>query len=227
MPDPNFDHALLIGQKLREVRQKKQISLRGLARQADISPSMLSQIETGKAYPSVRSIYSIAEALDVPVDYFFPGAERRTFAPYDLDSKLIPALTTSEMRLESSKDSMLMLDNSLNGPPAAVVHANARPTIELSGGVIWARLTEDPEPGSEFLEITYGCGASSGASMSRHAGREFGMILEGELTIQLGFETYQLTEGDSIVFDSSTPHRLSNEGSVPMRALWIVMVRDR
>ncbi|MCS7046870.1 MAG: lactate permease LctP family transporter, partial [Gemmataceae bacterium] len=41
---------------------------------AEVSASMLSQIETGKAFPSVRSLYSIAAALSLSVDYFFPAA---------------------------------------------------------------------------------------------------------------------------------------------------------
>ena len=50
------------------------MSLRELADKAEVSASMLSQIKNGKAYPSVRSIYSIAAALNVPVDYFFPNS---------------------------------------------------------------------------------------------------------------------------------------------------------
>jgi len=39
--------------------------LRHLADKAEMSASMLSQIETGKAYPSVRSLYGIAAALSL------------------------------------------------------------------------------------------------------------------------------------------------------------------
>ena len=70
MPEINPQHARAIGEKLRAVRQQQQMSLRELADKAEVSASMLSQIETGKAYPSVRSIYNIAAALVVPVDYF-------------------------------------------------------------------------------------------------------------------------------------------------------------
>ncbi len=43
---------------------------------------------------------------------------------------------------------------------AHILHAEARPTIHLKGGVAWARLTAAAEPGAEFLEIIYACGAS-------------------------------------------------------------------
>jgi len=103
-----------------------------------------------------------------------------------------------------------------------LVHAASRPKIELKGGVGWARLTALPEADAEFLEISYAPGATSGVNLSHHPGREFGLVLEGELVVDLGFESYTLAEGDSIVFDSSTPHRLSNHGAESMRALWVV-----
>jgi uncharacterized cupin superfamily protein len=62
--------------------------------------------------------------------------------------------------------------------------------------------------------------------MSHHEGREFGLILEGELVVELGFEAYPLRSGDSIVFDSTTPHRLTNRSLQPMRALWVVFDRS-
>ena len=58
--------------------------------------------------------------------------------------------------------------------------------------------------------------------MSHHIGREFTYVLEGELLLELGFEKYLLEEGDSVIFDSTTPHRLSNAGDVPMRAVTMI-----
>src|SRR5690606_6066151 len=99
-------------------------------------------------------------------------------------------------------------------------------TISLKGGVNWSRLTSQPEGNAEFLEITYDGGATSGASLSHHPGREFGLILEGELIVELGFERHILKTGDSIIFDSTTPHRLTNACTRPMRALWVVLNPD-
>src|SRR5262245_60929836 len=53
MEDTGHHHARAIGEKLRAVRQEQKMSLRDLAEKAEISASMLSQIETGKAFPSV------------------------------------------------------------------------------------------------------------------------------------------------------------------------------
>src|SRR5260370_108265 len=68
-----------------------------------------------------------------------------------------------------------------------VVAAGSRTTIELMGGVTWERLTTGPQEEAELLEICYAPGATSGSAMSHHSGREFGVILEGTLVIDLGF----------------------------------------
>lgn len=228
MPEINPQHARAIGEKLRAVRQQRQMSLRELANRADMSASMLSQIETGKAYPSVRSIYSIAAALAVPVDYFFPEPGGNNTLSPGSDSNAAGEMTASEMR-EAKVNRALEVAALEFIPrvqsPTPVVHANARPTIELRGGVTWSRLTALAEAGAEFLEITYASGATSGANMSHHEGREFGLVLEGELVVELGFELYTLSPGDSIIFDSATPHRLTNKSAQPMRALWVVLNR--
>jgi mannose-6-phosphate isomerase-like protein (cupin superfamily) len=106
-----------------------------------------------------------------------------------------------------------------------ILHTNSRPTIELMGGVTWSRLTARAEEEDDFLEINYAPEAMSGASMSHPEEREFGFILEGERVIELGFESYTLKAGDSIILESTTPHRLINNGSQPMRAVWVVLSR--
>lgn len=202
--------ARAIGEKLRAAREGEQISLRALAAKANMSASMLSQIENGKAFPSVRSMYDIASALNLPVDYFFPAH------PTDTD-----AVTASEQRTAQLQDAALAAQDA--NTPSPIVARAQRPTLALNGGVTWARLTAQAEAGAEFLEITYDAGATSGAQMSHHVGREFGLVLEGELIVELGFEKYILKQGDSIIFDSTTPHRLSNGCATPMRALWVVL----
>lgn len=227
MANTTPQHARLIGEKLRAVRQERQMSLRELATKAEVSASMLSQIETGKVFPSVRSLYGIADALDVSVDYFFPENGSRV-TPNGFGMNTQNAMTASERRdaqlngtIETDKESVA--DPQSSSP---VVHAYARPMIELKGGVTWSRLTALAEKDAEFLEINYAPGAMSGTSLSHHEGREFGLILQGELFVELGFESYTLHQGDSIVFESTVPHRLVNKSTQPMRAVWVVLSRS-
>ena len=227
MADTNPNHARAIGEKLRTVRQERKMSLRELADKAEISASMLSQIETGKVFPSVRSLYGIASALSVSIDYFFPEQVNNNGASQEsMVSSAAGEMTASELRdakIRGSTESVTEFPGAEKATP--IVHASSRPTIELKGGVSWSRLTALAESGAEFLEITYSPGAMSGEHMSHHEGREFGLILDGELVVDLGFESYTLRAGDSIIFESTTPHRLINKNSHPMRAVWVVLSR--
>ena len=220
-----------LGEKLRTIRLDQNLSLRELAAKAEVSPSLLSQIENGKANPSVRSLYSIADALSLPMDYFFAnknGDKREN----ELISDTAPgSITVSKIHAAQAatiidKIEFKVVDESDQESNTPVVRAHARPTIELEGGVTWARLTPDREERAEFLHIRYEVGARSGANMSRHNGREFTLILEGELLLELGFESYLLKPGDSIIFDSTTPHRLTNAGSVLVHAVSVIFNRD-
>jgi transcriptional regulator with XRE-family HTH domain len=224
MNDSNPHHARAIGEKLRAIRQERGMSLRELATKAEVSASMLSQIETGKVFPSVRSLYGIASALAVSVDYFFPEQDNGQIEQESLVASEVGGLTASEMRdakVRGATESVAEFP--LPERPSPIVHAKSRPMIELKGGVTWSRLTAHAEEGAEFLEITYAPGAMSGENMSHHEGREFGTILEGELVVELGFESYKLSAGDSIIFESTTPHRLINKSNQSTRAVWVVL----
>ena len=59
---------LIFGLKLRQLRQKKQMPPKELAKAAGISPSYLNEIEKGKKYPQPQKIVSLANVLDVSYD---------------------------------------------------------------------------------------------------------------------------------------------------------------
>ncbi len=102
-----------------------------------------------------------------------------------------------------------------------VQRSSERPTIRLSGGVTWERLTPDADHLVDFLYVTYDPGACSSQDNQflRHEGREYLFMLSGHLEIQVAFETNTLTPGDSITFDAMRPHRLTNNGAEPAVAV--------
>ena len=80
----------------------------------------------------------------------------------------------------------------------------------------------------QFLFTMYPPGSESAPpdALVRHNGREFGLVLTGKLTVTIGFDDYVLGPGDSVCFDSTTPHRLHNDGDEPVTAVWFVVNRD-
>ncbi|MFS0906226.1 cupin domain-containing protein [Priestia aryabhattai] len=60
-----------IGKKIAKYRQAKRLSSKELANLAEITPSMLSQIERGLANPSIQTLKVLAKNLDIPTFMFF------------------------------------------------------------------------------------------------------------------------------------------------------------
>lgn len=220
MPDTTI---LDIGSKLRAARNMRGLSLRELAAQAEVSPSLISQIENGKANPSVVTLHTIAATLNVPINHFFPSDNEEVSTETIADGSDVDASDLRSKLGVSAMSTLLNDDTDQSNLGNPVVFSDHRARIELRGGVVWERLTPGSTVNGEFLEIQYAVGASSGESMSRHPGREFGIVLEGELQLELGFEQYVLKPGDSIIFDSTTPHRLTNIGQAKMRAVWVIL----
>jgi transcriptional regulator with XRE-family HTH domain len=197
-----------LGTRLRAERERRGLTLRELARRLEVSPSLVSQIETGKTQPSVRTLYAMVSELGVSLDELFAAA----------DGHNPRSAATLRPAAEATRS------------PVGYGHvqrASARDVIDLGSGVRWERLTTWNDRDVEFLYAIYEAGGSSSpdGSLMRHSGREFGIVLSGELGVKVGFEDYVLGAGDSIAFDSSIPHRLHNDGTEIVTAIWIVVGR--
>ena len=57
------------------MRKNRNLSIQQLADKVGLSVGMVSQIERGLSTPSLRSIRLLANALDVPVSWFFAGGQ--------------------------------------------------------------------------------------------------------------------------------------------------------
>lgn len=63
-------------------------------------------------------------------------------------------------------------------------------------------------------------GAWNGGEI-KHNGQEVGYVIEGELALKVGSETYRLQAGDSFFFRSDLPHSYRNLGEITTRVVWI------
>lgn len=62
---------LLVGQRLRQRRKMRQMTLEDVARQSGISTAQLSLIERGRASPSVKGLREICRTLQINVAWLF------------------------------------------------------------------------------------------------------------------------------------------------------------
>lgn len=203
-----------IGDRLRERRRELGLSLRDLAERLGVSPSLISQIERGRANPSVSTLYALVGELDVSLDELL-FSERR------------PSDGTAATDAGGGRAGEPELAGRGQVAPGPVQPAGSRQHIRLASGVIWERLTTVSEPGVEFLYVIYEVSGASSAddAFQRHAGHEWGYVISGELQVTIGFDEYLLEPGDAISIDSRIPHRLTNVGDTPVHAIWFVLGR--
>lgn len=196
---------LQIGGRIRAERARRGISLRSLARSVGLSPSLISQIETGKCQPSVSTLYAITTVLGVSVQDVF-GESGPASEP--ASGPAAPGQARSAV--------------------PGLAEPGQREILELDSGVTWERLGHAPGSPVDFLLVSYapgGCSSPAGHLM-QHPGTEYGYLLEGELVVTLGSRSRRLTPGDSVTFTSATPHSYRNEGTVPAAGVWFVVGPD-
>ncbi|MGH3186719.1 MAG: helix-turn-helix domain-containing protein [Streptosporangiaceae bacterium] len=192
----DFDPGTGLGPRLRAAREERGLSVRELARRIGCSASLISQIERGVSVPSVGVLYSLATSLGSSSDYLLFGSL----------SAAAPGPEVGASR-------------------PIVQRGGGRKIIDLASGVRWERLTPQSDARADFLEVVYSPGGHSTDERRplRHEGREYGLVISGTLQANVGFESYELGPGDSIAFDSSTPHEYLNKTGEVVRAIWVVV----
>ncbi len=139
-----MNEKLLVGQRIRELRTKKQLSLRALADLSGLSTNAISLIERGDNSPTVSSLHSLATALEVPVTAFF---EQHT------DGQVIHTMKNCR---PTSETAGVKMENLGSGLP----HQQIEPflmTIEPAGSSTSSQITHSGEELVYVLKGTLVC----------------------------------------------------------------------
>ncbi len=227
------DPAVNLGSRLRQARLDANMTLRELARTLGVSPSFVSQLENGKSQPSVATLYSLAQLLNVSIDRLFDGGVGvGASVPVPEEAELPSPEPPSEVPDQGAPIDRARLaspaDAWRDGAPAqrrlSVTTPGHRTRLVMDTGVIWEQLARNTDEHLDFMEITYPAGSSSTTDdrMLRHDGYEYGFLLEGELQVTLGFDEFTLRAGEAIGLNSSLPHLFKNLGTTPARGIWFV-----
>jgi transcriptional regulator with XRE-family HTH domain len=206
-----------LGERLKDIRLKAGLTLRELARQANVSPSFISQIENGKSQPSVATLYSFSQLLNVSVDELFESKE-------SVSRALVADGPDDDWHGNGRMNPTNAWQPSEYSNRVSVVHPSHRPHLTMAEGVVWERLAATPEHAVNFMKIAYAPGATStaGGDLATHDGYEYGYVLRGELEVTIGEEVFLLHEGESLGFDSAIPHVLRNPGPDGFEGIWFV-----
>lgn len=189
-----------IGDELRRVRVSRKLSLRSVASAVGVSASLLSQVETGKTQPSVSTLYALVNHLGISLDGLMNGM--------------------SQADGDSAKGAGYE-----DGHHGIVQRRSENPIIEMENGVVWERLADGGRDTADPLMVTYEPGSSSSVEgkMMRHDALEYGVIIEGTLTLKIENEVHEIYPGDSFSFDANRLHLYENNSAKPARGIWFVI----
>lgn len=191
----NFD----VGNELRRVRIARKLSLRNVASAVGVSASLLSQVETGKTQPSVSTLYALVNHLGISLDGLIKGTVEGSVIASDGDYE--------------------------DGHHGIVQRRSENPLIEMENGVVWERLADGGRTDADPLMVTYEPGSSSSVEgkMMRHDALEYGVIIEGTLTLRIESDLHELYPGDSFSFDANRLHMYENNSNKTARGIWFVI----
>lgn len=96
-----------------------------------------------------------------------------------------------------------------------------RKVLITEGKVQFQLLSRNLHVPFEFILNQWPPGSSTGKELYTHEGTECGLLLEGELQVEVNGVVHRMKPGDTITLRSSSPHRVSNPGKKKAVAVWV------
>jgi transcriptional regulator with XRE-family HTH domain len=108
-------------------------------------------------------------------------------------------------------------------PRPRVLRREARDFV--AWGLLGAKALLTPKPfhSLEIVVARFEPGGSTGDEPYTHGdSEELLIVVEGRVHVQLGADLYEVAAGDSVHYESSTPHRVANAGDEPAEVLFVI-----
>ncbi|MEE4542421.1 XRE family transcriptional regulator [Streptomyces sp. V4-01] len=188
--------AVRLGRRLRMSRRRLGLTQDAVSGRTGLSKSFLSQVEAGRANPTLESLHRLAEAVETPLSVLLagpgPGAGPAAGGPGSPAGPLGPGGGTR--------------------PPSALglstTYRPARDCGEWAAGE--GRTYPLTAPGARRFETVLVEGTPAHhAFTTSHPGEELCHLLAGGLRADVDGERFVLAPGDSLHYDSASAHRLT------------------
>jgi transcriptional regulator with XRE-family HTH domain len=186
----------IVGLKIKGIRESKNLSIEEIADRSGLSVEQIESIENDQNLPSLGPLIKIARALGVRLGTFM-----------DDNDSLGPVICRAADR---ERDSSISFSN---GAVDARKHMEYHPLAQQKAGRHMEPFVIDinPEESPEF-------------QLSAHEGEEFIYVMQGEVEIVYGKETFRLEEGDSIFYDSIVKHHVHGAPGKSAKILAVVYI---
>ena len=186
----------IVGSKIKALRETKNLTVEEIAERSNLSVEQVTSIENDEHLPSLGPLIKIARALGVRLGTFL-----------DDNDELGPVVCRAEERERNSSISFS------NGATDARKHMEYHPLAQQKAGRHMEPFVIDinPEENPNF-------------KLSDHEGEEFLFVMQGEVEIVYGKDTYTLKEGDSIFYDSIVKHHVHGAPGKSAKILAVVYI---
>jgi transcriptional regulator with XRE-family HTH domain len=186
---------LQLGLKIRRLRQKRRLTLQGLAEATGLSKPLLSQIENEQVIPPLATLLRIAKAFGVPLHTFFQE---------EGDAARCVLVRAGESRRLSNREQR---------PEGAAPYTYYSLAYGKKNRSLDPFLVEfEAREWRDDLQVS-------------HEGEEFLFLLEGELELHYGDRVLTMGPGDSVYYDSAEPHGYVAKGEKRPRAVAVLSAR--
>ncbi len=177
--------ALNLGNKIRNLRKARALTLQEVAHLTGLSKPLLSQIENNIAAPPIATLVKISTALGVKISHFFQDPER------------------NDRVVVVRKDERYSVKKLFHHKDESKVGYRWESLAYPMVGKQMEPFIVEIEPRKEE-ELLY----------NDHIGEEFHFVMAGKVEFKTAEQTHLLEKGDSLYFDSSIPHALRGIGGV-------------
>ena len=181
-----------VGKKIRSLRESKQMEIEVLAERAQLSVEQVKAIEDDGPLPGLAPLIKIARVLGVRLGTFLD------------DQQSVGAVVS---RAEDERESVRFSNHAAEGHENMIYHSlsEGKDNRHLEPFIIDIL----PDENSRF-------------DLSTHEGEEFIYVLDGQVEINYGKNTYVLEKGDSIYYDSIVKHHVHGYKGQKARILAVV-----
>ena len=174
-----MDNTKIVGEKIKSLRETKQISMAELAERTGLAIEQIERIENNVDLPSLAPLIKIARALGVRLGTFLDDQEE------------VGAVITRKK--DDSQDTISFSNNAIN----ARTHMHYQSLAK-------SKSDRHMEPFIVDIEATN----ETQYSLSSHEGEEFIYVMEGIIEVCHGKKCHVIKAGDTIYYDSIVPHHV-------------------
>ncbi len=182
-----------VGKKIKQLRETHKLSVEQLAEKSKTHQKFIVELESGQIVPSIAPLLKIARGLGVQLSNLMD------------DAPVTEAVVARQSELPETE-----LGFSGLGPYCSST-LDFHPLAKNKEGRHMEPFIIDVHP-SVPEECTF----------SFHEGEEFIYVLEGTLEVLHGNERYILVAGDSIYYESTTPHQVKTADDNKAKILAVI-----